>query len=168
MPEQWTERMNTIQTYQEDASAMGRINAWKFAWNLAKDYPVYGGGANVFTAQLFQKYAPNPFDVHDAHSIYFEMLAEQGFVGLGIFAAIGITTLAYASRIIRLTRGHPSLEWARDLAAMSQVCLVGYALGGAFLGLAYFDLPYTVVAFVVIAGAIAEREVAALALHHGA
>ena len=42
------------------------------------------------------------------------------------------------------------MRWAKDLAAMIQVSLIGYAVGGAFLGLAYFDIPYLLVAFVVI------------------
>jgi probable O-glycosylation ligase (exosortase A-associated) len=158
MPEQYFDRIRTIQTYQEDASALGRINAWKFAWNLALDHPVFGGGANVFTADNFQRYAPEPERVHDAHSIYFEMLAEQGFVGLGLFLALGLSTLLAASRLIRLGRTDPSLHWAYDLGAMAQVSMVGYAVGGAFLGLAYFDLPYTVMAFVVLGQVVAERQ----------
>ena len=35
MPEHWATRMNTISEYNTDASAMGRINAWWMAWNLA-------------------------------------------------------------------------------------------------------------------------------------
>src|SRR6266496_4037422 len=37
MPQQWFDRMNTIGSYDQDASAMGRINAWHMAYNLAKD-----------------------------------------------------------------------------------------------------------------------------------
>lgn len=158
MPEQYFDRLRTIQTYQEDASALGRINAWKFAWNLAMDHPIAGGGANVFTEQMFQRYAPEPERVHDAHSIYFEMLAEQGFVGLALFFGMGLATLVGASRLMRLGRANPSIHWAYDLGAMAQVCIVGYAVGGAFLGLAYFDLPYTIMAFVVLGQAVAERQ----------
>ena len=50
MPDQWFDRMNTIQSYQEDASAMGRINAWWFAFNLANDHPITGGGLRGFLA----------------------------------------------------------------------------------------------------------------------
>ena len=32
--------------------------------------------------EMFARYAPDPDDVHDAHSIYFEVLGEHGFVGL--------------------------------------------------------------------------------------
>src|SRR5262245_51660547 len=35
MPDKWMERMHSIQTYEQDASSMGRINAWRMAINLA-------------------------------------------------------------------------------------------------------------------------------------
>jgi probable O-glycosylation ligase (exosortase A-associated) len=154
MPEQWFERMETISEFQSDGSAMGRINAWWFAWNLALDHPFVGGGFYAFTPDLFQIYAPNPEDFHDAHSIYFEVLAEHGFVGLGLFLALGYLSLRKARSIMKQASGFEDLKWASDLAAMVQVCLVGYAVGGAFLGLAYFDLYYHLVAILVILGVI--------------
>src|SRR6185295_1803697 len=85
MPEKWEERMRTIQTYEEDASAMGRLNAWRMAFNLAQDRPLVGGGFEIYTQEVFARYAPDPTDVHAAHSIYFQMLGEHGFVGLSLF-----------------------------------------------------------------------------------
>ena len=52
MPQQWFERMATIKTYEQDASAMGRINAWNMAFNLAKDRPL-GGGFDAFQWDMF-------------------------------------------------------------------------------------------------------------------
>lgn len=150
MPEKWFDRMSTISTYDQDASAMGRINAWYFAYNLALDRPVVGGGYLVFTPELFLEYAPVPDDFHDAHSIYFEVLGEHGFVGLGLFGLLGWLTFRSGSWVIRAAKERPDLVWARDLAAMIQVSLIGYAVGGAFLGLAYFDLYYHLVAITVI------------------
>lgn len=161
MPEKWSERMETIETYQEDGSAMGRINSWWFAYNLAKDRPLVGGGFHTFTKELFYKYAPNPENFHDAHSIYFEVLGEQGFVGLILFLTMWLLTFRTGSWIVRKTRDVENLTWARDLAAMIQVSLVGYAVGGAFLGLAYFDLPYHLMAIVVLIRMIVEQELAA-------
>ena len=43
------------------------------------------------------------------------------------------------------------------LAAMTQVSLVGYAVGGAFLGLAYFDLPYYLAVIIIMADAYVKR-----------
>lgn len=157
MPEHWFERMGTITTYEEDSSAMGRINAWWFAFNLAKDHPFFGGGFSAFSPELFEKYAPIPEDFHDSHSIYFEVMAEQGFGGLALFLGLGFLSLRTASKVIKRAAPYPELAWSRELAAMIQVSLVGYAVGGAFLGLAYFDLYYHLVAMIVALHCIVTR-----------
>ena len=153
MPEKWFDRMNTIQTYQQDGSAMGRINAWYFAWNLAKDHPILGGGMRTFTKRLFLQYAPDPLDHHDAHSIYFQVLAEHGFPGLFFFLSTLLMGYRLCSRIMKRTAGIPEVAWANDLARMLQVSMIAYLTGAAFLGLAYFDLPYHLIAAAVIANA---------------
>jgi len=153
MPQQWYDRMATIQTYDQDQSAMGRINAWKMAFNMAKDRPL-GGGLESFQDYSFALYAPNPDDVHASHSIYFEVLGEHGFVGLGLFLMLGLMTWRSASWVIGRARRDREKRWAADLAAMVQVSLVGYASAGAFLGLAYFDYYYTLIALVVLCKAV--------------
>ena len=150
MPAKWYEKIATIETYELDSSAMGRINAWGFALNLAKARPLVGGGFDAFQADSFAVYAPDPEDVHDAHSIYFEVLGEHGFAGLALFLALGLFVWRSGSWIIRHTRADADRKWARDLAAMIQVSLVGYAVSGAFLGLAYFDFYYHLIAIIVI------------------
>ena len=40
--------MDTLADYQQDASAMGRIDAWKWAWSMGLQHPVLGGGFGVF------------------------------------------------------------------------------------------------------------------------
>lgn len=150
MPSSWHEKMGTISSYEEDGSALGRINAWWFAFNLAKDRPIVGGGFRTFDETLFQKYAPNPEDVHDAHSIYFEIMAEQGFIGFFLFMTLGILAFFTARWTIKQARARPDLSWAVNMAAMIQVSLVGYAIAGAFLGLAYFDLVYHLLAILVV------------------
>jgi probable O-glycosylation ligase (exosortase A-associated) len=157
MPERWAERMDTINTYQEDVSALGRLNAWRMAWNLARDrFP--GGGFDVSDASIFARYAPNPMDVHAAHSIYFQALGEHGFVGLLIYLALGIATWRTATAIIRRTRGRPELRWAHGLATMSQASLIGFAVGGAFLSLLYFDMPYYLMAALIATRIIVEQQ----------
>lgn len=153
MPQQWTDRMASIQNYREDGSALGRINAWTFAWNLASVRPVVGGGFRTFTPALMAIYAPDPDAAHDAHSIYFEVLAEHGFPGLFMFLGLLFVTWRSCSWVIgqsRRARDDPDLMDAGDLARMVQVALVGYAVSGAFLGLAYFDLYYNLVALAVL------------------
>lgn len=158
MPEAWYERMRTIETYEQDQSAMGRINAWWVAFNVAMARPLVGGGFEMFEPSAFQIYAPNPSSFHDVHSIYFEVLGEHGFVGLALFLMLYGFAWLTAKRIARLAKTQARFKSYGDLALMVQVSLVGYAAGGAFLGLAYFDLPYNLVAALVIARVALDRE----------
>lgn len=148
-PKGWMNRMSTIEQYQQDPSALGRINAWHFAWNLATNRFI-GGGFRSFTPELFLRFAPEPLNYHDAHSIYFEVLGEQGFPGLAIFLSLMGASLLRLQRLRNETKGRPEWKWVRDLAEMLQGSIIAYALAGAFLGLAYFDLYY----YIIIAGVL--------------
>ena len=149
MPEEWYARMNTIETYEEDASALGRINAWWTAWNVA-NHRITGGGFWMFQRPVFEIYAPEPGRVHDAHSIYFQILGHHGFIGLAIYLTLLALTWLKCSSIIRIGKKEPRLSWARDLAAMIQVSMVGFMSAGAFLGLGYFDYIYHLIAVAVV------------------
>ena len=160
VPYKWIERMDTIGAYEQDASALGRINAWWFAFNLAKDRPFVGGGFDANSKEVFQRYAPDPDDYHDAHSIYFEMLGEHGFVGLALFLILGALALRTGTYVVRRANSDPELKWAKDLASMVRISVIGYAVGGTFLGLAYFDFYYHLVAVLVLLRSIVEERIA--------
>jgi putative inorganic carbon (HCO3(-)) transporter len=157
MPDSWDGRMRSIENYEQDGSAMGRINAWNMAYNLAKDRPLFGGGFEIYNLSVFGRYAPDPMDVHSAHSIYFQMLGEHGFVGLFLFLLLWILVWRDASWIDRQTRAREGWQWASNLARMVQVSLVGYAVGGAFLNLAYYDVPYYLLVAIVLTRTLVER-----------
>jgi putative inorganic carbon (hco3(-)) transporter len=161
MPQDWWDRMATISTYEEDTSAMGRINAWHAMWNIATDR-FFGGGFKIYNVETFARYAPNPEDVHAAHSIYFQILGEHGFVGLFLFLLVGALTWLNASWIRRNARKVQDMQWAGSLASMCQVSMFGFAVGGAFLSLAYFDLPYNILIIVVITRKLVEARLAEL------
>ena len=157
MPGTWSDRMNSISGYEQDSSSMGRINAWKTAINIANDRPLVGGGFELYTARTFARYAPDPEDVHAAHSVYFQMLGEHGYVGLLIFLAIGVSAWITARRTIVLAARSPESEWAGQLARAIQASLAGFAVGGAFVNIAYWEPPYyeiliLLVAFRLVAG----------------
>ncbi len=138
VPEEWKARMHTIETYEEDGSAMGRIDAWKYAIKVANASPIVGGGFEVTAGR------------RAAHSIYFQILGEHGYVGLFLFLLLLFFTWRTASWVRRKSKKHEGLRWAGDLAAMLQVSMVAYMVGGAFISQAYFDLIYHFVAIVVI------------------
>jgi probable O-glycosylation ligase (exosortase A-associated) len=157
MPEAWYAKIGTIETYQQDTSAMGRIGAWRFATNLALHRPIGGGGFETFQKEAYEQYAPGEVPL-DPHSIWFQMLGEQGFVGLGLFVLFWILAWRTGSQIIRLCRDRPDFIWARDLAGMIQAGLVGFMVGGSFLGLAYWDYPYILVIVLVLTKVVVERQ----------
>ena len=61
MPEQWRDRMSTIETYKNDSSAMGRILVWKMTVNLANHNP-FGGGFELWNERTFERYSPDRAD----------------------------------------------------------------------------------------------------------
>jgi putative inorganic carbon (hco3(-)) transporter len=148
MPDSWTERMETIGDYQDDSSAMGRISAWYNAWNIAFHYPA-GVGFDAARPELFAKYSPYPDAVHAAHSIYFQVLGNHGFIGLAIFLLLWLLTWRSAGWLFKQAPKTEETRWCVDLGSMCQVSLLGYAVGGAFLSLSYFDLPYDIMVLVV-------------------
>jgi putative inorganic carbon (HCO3(-)) transporter len=141
LPQEWYSRMSTISTYSADSSAMGRLNAWHMAWNLAQDR-LTGGGFAIQNAFVYGIYRPGANQFLTAHSIYFQMMGEHGFIGLILFLALWVQTWMMASWIARNARKTPGLEWMENLARMLQVSQIGYLVGGAFLSLAYWDMPY--------------------------
>jgi probable O-glycosylation ligase (exosortase A-associated) len=161
MPQKWYDRMGTIETYEEDRSATDRINAWRMAFNIAS-IRITGGGFGAFVPWVATIYAPNPERAAEAHSIYFEVLGEHGFIGFTMFMLLAWFTWNTGNRIRRLARHRSETKWAADLASMTQVSMIGYAGSGAFLGLAYFDLYYTLIAIMVICKIVCQQELAAL------
>lgn len=157
MPPAWFDRMNTIDDYREDASAMGRINGWQFAINVAQAN-FTGGGFNAFTPEMFYIYAPNPTDFHVAHSIYFQVLGDHGYVGLALFILLMLATWRTGTRIKKYCKTKPELKWATDLAMMCQVSIVGYAFAGAFLSMPYYDFYYYVIALLVLLEKLIDNE----------
>lgn len=157
MPESWYKRMETIQTYEEDSSAMGRLNAWEYAFNVANDN-FLGLGFESWSYQTFAIYAPNPLAVHAAHSIYFTVLADHGWIGLILFLMIFYGAWRNLSSIIKQAKRNQELKEFDLLARMLQVGLIAYLVGGAFLSLSYFDLPWHLVSFSVLLNEFIKQE----------
>jgi probable O-glycosylation ligase (exosortase A-associated) len=155
MPEHWHARIASIFDYAEDASAQARVDSWRYALEVAREHPVVGGGFEIFRGNQ----APTTAGYRSAHSIYFEVLAEHGWVGAGLFLALGLGAYLTARSVMRRAGEDSELSWAADLAAMVQVSIAAYAIAGLFLNLATFDLYYHLIAIVVIASALVRRGV---------
>ena len=149
LPEEWFDRMDTIKTYEEDASAMGRIEAWGYAWRRALEDPLTGGGFETFQGWI-----------RDVHSAYFEILGEHGFVALGLWLSLLFGTMVMLSRLRRMALQVEGMEWIKPYSEALQISLVAYAVGSAFLGAAYWEIFYQLVAVCALMKVFLYREIA--------
>ncbi len=148
MPAQWVAKMDTLGGYKDDASAMFRIYTWETAYNIAKDRFPLAGGFEWQSLRTSAKYSPLPTLVLVPHSIYFQVIGSQGFIGLAIFLTFWGAVWRQCVFLRQQARTNATLLWAGQLGTMVQVSIVGYAVGAAFLDLAFWDVPYYLVAAV--------------------
>lgn len=128
-PQQFWNRTSTIADYQEDASAMGRIYAWRTAGNILERRPLTGVGASSFTS-AWATFAPGDAGAHAyvAHNLFLEVAAELGIPALVGFLALLLSCLWGAWRA---TRGPtPVPDEARGILA----ALAGYLVCQMFAG----------------------------------
>jgi len=154
-PPPWSDRMGGMAHGEVDNSGKQRLVAWQTSWNFAMDYPITGGSFNALPNEaLFQRYQSEPLPLGflstAPHSIYFQMLEEQGFVGLGLYLVLVGSCWVSLAGLRRKSRRARSTQWIDSYAQMIQISLLGFLVSGAFLGLANFDLFYQLVAMVIL------------------
>jgi probable O-glycosylation ligase (exosortase A-associated) len=164
--DEYTQRLDTIQTADEDASFLTRLVSWKLSLIMASKHPFFGGGFKsleyfpVWTALSRDFFAlpwfytgtllPNPDYARAAHSVYFQVLGEHGFVGLALYLGCLITAFFKAGGIARRARRAGAPEWLPTLATMLQLSVFAFALGGAALSFAYVDLIFCLFGLIVV------------------
>lgn len=141
----WGARMSTIETYNEDSSALGRIAVWQWTLEFIGNHPLGGG----FDAYLHNRisavlqdgtivYIPDWKQGGKAfHSIYFEVLGEQGIPGFALyFLAISLTLLKLRA-LKKRWREHAGMGWLVALADALTMSIIVFLTGGTFVGIAY-------------------------------
>ncbi len=162
LPSSFTDRMNTISTYQGDESASTRLQVWKWTLDYVARNPVGGGFdnylANSFTYNTIQKSGPKDNQrveqvvITDRgrayHSSYFEMLGEQGFAGLFLWLLLNLGTLAQSERLRRRYKDtpNPAHRWVAPFAQAMVQGHICYLIGCLFVGIAYQPFVFMLIA----------------------
>lgn len=161
-PSTWWDRMDTIKTAEHDGSFMSRVASWKMNTLVALDRPFLGGGySSMEDPKVFRDYLPQfgmldfiptdpPGGVLAAHSVYFEVIGDLGFIGFALFVCLLASNFYSVRRIKMMCRGRADLDWANDLASAMQQSLVAYMVAGAALSAAYFELFYVMISVLSI------------------
>ena len=78
------------------------------------------------------------------HSIYFEMLGEQGWPGLSLWLLVNLIGLA-RMEVLRRRYKEGAFAWAGSLAAGLQSAHVVYLFGAAFIAVAFQSFVYMLI-----------------------
>jgi probable O-glycosylation ligase (exosortase A-associated) len=166
-PTRFVERMETLQTPEADESAQLRLMSWRVGYEIAADRPVFGGGFKVFTHRatydIYLPEYPRSFG-HDAHSIYFNLLGEHGWIGLSLFIVLIGFSFQTLRELRKMGSARSELAWAANYGDMLRASIVTYLVTGAFLSAAYFDLAYHLLMVVVLLKKVASDQEATLSL----
>jgi probable O-glycosylation ligase (exosortase A-associated) len=141
----WGARMSTIETYNADSSALGRLKVWQWTINFVGSHPLGGG----FDAYMYNRIAAVSSDGivqylpewqiggKAFHSIYFEILGEQGIVGFTLYFSIILLALLTLRKIKKTWRNHAGMAWVVALSDALTASILVFLAGGAFVGIAY-------------------------------
>ena len=139
-PPTYVERMQTISEYEEDNSAMTRLQAWGAAVEMSIDYPL-GVGAGNFSSAYGMFYIPEDSTGWaaqrwiGAHSIYFKTLGEYGLLGVVLLLWLIVGNLRDNSVVRKALKCKPD-EAPFDFGwpALVALSVVAHAACGLFLG----------------------------------
>jgi probable O-glycosylation ligase (exosortase A-associated) len=164
IPAQYFDRMDTFKDIQADDSAMSRVFFWHLSWLQALSHPVFGIGLDnhmLYNLDFYRAELGNATN-HVAHSVYFQILAETGFVGLAIYLAICLSTLFALHRTHARARAiqsrYPDLAWVVSASFWMRNAFFGYMFGSAFLNMLIFDFPWYFIWFSHMLGPLLAKE----------
>lgn len=99
LPDNIKKRVENINFAQH--SVLERGTFYKDSLKLVSDYPLIGAGGGAWAA-LYEKYQNNPYQSRQAHSYFFQYLAEVGIIGIAILFIFLIAIFyLYIRRYIR-------------------------------------------------------------------
>lgn len=158
-PISWLDRMDTIQTADQDSSFLGRVEAWQISSAIALENPVLGGGHHALETPgvwamfrgktgllgFLPSYDYKPVNFRAAHSAYFEVMGDRGILGFIIFIIILVNILVTASESKRLAVAiGPSMHWAVDLSNALSASTIAFIVGGGGVSVAYSEMLYII------------------------
>ena len=151
MPQSWHDRMGTIINYEEDGSATNRLIQWKYAIDISLERPFFGNGFDAFFYQpYYHKYVAHKDTNRAVHSVYFQVLGEQGYIGLAMYLSMLAMLVVCSKKYALLSKDRTDLLWASSLIGAIQFSVIGFAANGLTINVAYLDLYFFLLAFEVL------------------
>lgn len=122
---------------QPDQVTRGRLTEMAAAFNVFRDHPLIGVGPGQYLRFYSREYMSDP-DIalrklhkdRRAHTLYFELAAETGIIGLSLFITIVVVAMR---RLLRVRR-----RWLTERPELAQLAMAFFVAILAYLGTAVF------------------------------
>jgi putative inorganic carbon (HCO3(-)) transporter len=151
MPQSWHDRMATIINYEAEGSANTRLIQWEYAIDISLERPLFGNGFDAFFHQpYYRKYVAYKDKNRAVHSSLFQVLGEQGYIGLAMYYSMLIMLIVCSKRYSLLCKDRKDLLWASSLIGVIQFSMIGFMFNGLTINVAYLDLMYYLLAVEVL------------------
>ena len=148
LPSSYLDRVETILEYipflgadvRTEVSLRGRMSEYAVGFQMFLDNPIFGIGYDNYAANYLDysmKIGLDPRRTErSAHSLYLEVLAEQGLMGILLFGYVLYSAFASLKKTQALFTKVDLGEYA-DLALAFQISFVGYLAAAMFIHGAY-------------------------------
>jgi probable O-glycosylation ligase (exosortase A-associated) len=137
-------RVMTVSNYEDDGSAMSRLESWKAGFQMILEHPLLGVGPENY-GRYSAIYNPAVPKGLQAHNDFIQTAAESGLGAMVILVAILLLTFRNLAWVRRRTWGNADTRWAYYYAAMLESCLLSYIVGAMFVSLQYFEVFYLLI-----------------------
>ncbi|MEE9442374.1 MAG: O-antigen ligase family protein [candidate division Zixibacteria bacterium] len=148
LPSEFTDRYSTIGTYNQDASAMGRIYAWQAGINMMIARPVTGVGVGCFETAFGLAFRPAGFGAakwQAPHNTLIQVGGETGLIGLAIFMYLYL----YCLMLMRRLQPAGTDEQKKKITLIKDAIftgLIGFGVSAFFLTQAFNYMLYFLIA----------------------
>jgi len=121
---------------EEEGSGTGRIGLWERNLNHIVKHPFFGMGPAGYAVYNMSYH---PEDARSTHNNYFDIVAQTGLIGLGVFIWMFIVFIRTGNKAGQLLSGHRNFEeaFANATVGGSVSALVAMMLGDWVLPFAY-------------------------------
>jgi len=165
LPDAFWQRMETIRTSAQaetpeevETSAAGRLHFWEVAIVMADAHPILGVGPWAFN------FTYNDYDFSDGefgrgrsvHSAWFGLLAEVGYVGLGLVVLLFVNSVLVTRRVRKMAKTRPDMANLAAYATGIEGALLVALVGGTFYPFQYMEPLWHSFALSMAVGRIAD------------
>lgn len=144
LPDVYWNRMNTIQTYEEneDESALSRFHFWQVALVMAQAHPFFGIGFNAYNKayDAYDFLQGRYGHMRSVHSSPLGVTGELGYLGLALYVLLLLCAFRSCSRVSKLVTSYPDLLHLKSTAMALRSGLSVFLIAGSFLPFQYNEM----------------------------